>query len=73
MKYNFRIFEKRYKNKTIAEILEILDGYADRITKELRCDSAQVINDIKYLKSTYRRIAFYGHNNRVLISLNKVK
>lgn len=67
------IFGKRYRKKSIADILEIIKRSENIINAGTRCTFSYIVNDIATLKNTYRRVAYYGNDGKIAISLNKVK
>ena len=73
MLYNVRIFGKRYINKTKEDAILLLSGYAARIEKESRVPYRGMKTEIICIKDTISRLAFYGNDNKIIVSLNKVK
>ena len=73
MLYNVRIFGRRYKNKTKADAIALLSIYADQIEKASRVPFQKILIDITLIHGDCTRLAFYGHDDKVIISLNKVK
>lgn len=71
--YNVRIFEKRYINLSKEDIPELLDLYAARIAENSRCSLDNIKFEIRNISDSYRRVAFYGNNGKIIVSLNRVK
>lgn len=73
MRYNVRIFGKRYKNKTIDEIYNLMDGFSYEFLTGCRVSLQYIKNELKHLKPTVTRSAYYGHNNKIVFSINKTR
>jgi hypothetical protein len=73
MLYNLRIGKSRFTGKTIAECCDIIAARCDSINTYNRTSADVILFELCNLKNTYRRIAYYGHDGKVFISINRKK
>lgn len=73
IRYNVRICGKQYKNKTVDQILELLERYENELNKNCRVSVLYIKSEVKYIKHTVSRSAYYGHDNKIIFSINKCK
>lgn len=75
MLYNVRIFGKRYKNKTVSQIIEIAEKNADNLNLQLFNGLKCVKRDLQRINNDPDIISFkwYNFGGYVCFSINKVK
>lgn len=73
MLYNLRIGKTRYAGKTIAECCDIIAVRRDKINAENRTPADVILFDVRNMGGKYRRMAYFGHNGKVFISINRGK
>ena len=73
MLYNLRIGKSRFSGKTIVECCEIIAANAEKINADNRVMSDVVLFDVRNMEEKYRRMAYFGHNGKVFVSINRRK
>lgn len=73
MLYNLRIGKSRYTRKTPAECCDIIAARCDKINAENRTPADRVLYDVRNMDGKYRRMAYYGHDGKIFLSINKIK
>jgi hypothetical protein len=73
MLYNLRIGKSRFPGKTIAECLDIIAAHAEKINVENRTKADVILFDVRNMSGKYRRMAYFGHDGKVFVSINRRK
>jgi hypothetical protein len=73
MLYNLRIGKSRFSGKTILECCDIIAANAEKINAENRTMADIVIFDVRNMNEKYRRMAYFGNDGKVFISINRRK
>lgn len=73
MLYNLRIGKSRFTDKTLAECCDIIAARSDKINAANRTLADVVLYDVRNMGGKYSRMAYYGHDGKIFISINKVK
>lgn len=71
MLYNLRIGKTRFSGKTIAECRDIIAAHAEKINAENRTMADVVLFDMRNMGGRYRRMAYFGRDGKVFISINR--
>ena len=73
MLYNLRIEKSRFTGKTIAECCDIITARADQINAANLTPADVIIFDLRNMGGKYRRMAYFGRDGKVFISINRGK
>lgn len=73
MFYNLRIGKKRFPGKNICECYDIIAAHAEEINAENRTRADVVLFDVRNMKETYNRMAYFGHDGKIFVSINRRK
>jgi hypothetical protein len=71
MLYNLRIGKTRFPGKTIAECCDIIAARSEKINAANRTMADVVLFDIRNMGGKYRRMAYFGNDGKVFISINR--
>lgn len=73
MLYNVRVYEKRYKRKPKAQIIQVLIDNKLMIDQFAIESYNNIMHDIVCMKDTVSRYAFFDVYGKVIFSVNKTK
>lgn len=71
MLYNLRIGKSRFPGKTVSECCDIIAARAEKINAENRTMADVVLFDMRNMEGKYRRMAYFGRDGKVFISINR--
>lgn len=71
MRYNLRIGNSRYTNKTLAGCIDIIAARYTEINTECITPAAWILAEIVTMRDDVQRITYHGQNGKVFVSINK--
>ncbi len=73
MLYNLRIDKTRYTGKSHAECVKIIISRHNEIAAACLVPAAFIRADIISMTADVQRLAYYGHDGKVFVSINKME
>lgn len=73
MLYNLRIGKSRYPAKNVLQCVDIISARRNDITKDCRVSVDAILRDVCYMAGQYRRLAYYGNDGKIFLSINRKK
>ena len=71
MLYNLRIDKSRWTGKTIAECYDIIAARCDKINAATLTPADVILFDVRNMTGKYSRMAYFGRNGKVFVSINR--